>query len=181
MHIEISNYSIQDQQYRGLDYTDGTFCDVRYFNCEDECGLFVALDKLSIDPEGNTLEAAPRGGQNYAKSVSHGSATSDRLYPQGGGPPADNTRARSQAVQQQNVQRHDDRLPRYKKGDRVVAFDKTGNRIHGTVRWIGTTDRTQHFIVGIETVSSGNFCFIQASLKHCIHSHCLVLCYKTRM
>ena len=162
-HIKLVFLSLQDEQYRGLGTTDGTFRDVRYFTCE-----FVALDKLSMEPEGNTLEAAPHGGQSYANAVSRGTATSDQSYPQGSGSPADSTQARSQAVQRPNV--HDDRLPRFRKGDRVVAFDKKGNRIHGTVRWVGTTDRTQHFIVGIETVSS--------FLLRSSYTHCLFLCYK---
>lgn len=152
---------MQDEQYRGQGTTDGTFRDMRYFHCEDKCGLFVALDKLSMDREGNTLEAEPRGGQSYAKAVSHGTTVSSRSCRQNSGPPADNTRARSQRP-----------LPRFKTGDRVVAFDKTGNRIHGTVRWVGMIDKVQHFVVGIETVSSVVLAMFQAPPSLCLCTHC---------
>ena len=144
---------MQEEQYRGLGAgtTDGTFRNVRYFTCEDKCGLFVALDKLSIDPEGNTLEKAPRGGQSYANAV-QGPATSGRSYLHDSGPPADNLRPRSQAIQRPNV--HDDRRPQFKKGDRVVAFDRKANCIHGTVCWAGNSEKVRS-IVAIETVSSG--------------------------
>lgn len=142
---------MQDEQYRGHGTTDGTFRHARYFLCEEKCGLFVALDKLSMNPEGNTLEKAPRGGQSNSYAVSRGSTTSGRSYPQDNGPPADNLRPRSQAIQQPNVR--DDQRPRFKKGDRVVAFDRKGNCIHGTVCWAGSSEKIRN-IVAIETVSS---------------------------
>lgn len=150
--------SMQDKQYRGHGTTDGTFRNERYFACEDKCGLFVALDKLSMDREGSTLEKAPRSGQSYASAVSHGPAASSQSYLQDSGPPADNTRARSQAIMRQPAV-HDKQIGRFKKGDRVVAFDKKGNRIHGTVRWSGMNEtlRNRNFLVGIETVSSANY------------------------
>lgn len=141
---------MQDERYRGHGTTDGTFHKKRYFVCDDKCGLFVALDKLAMDPEGNTLEKpVPCDGQSYAKAASHGTAASSRSYPQESGGPADNTWVMQRAIV------HDDRLPRFKKGDRVVAFDKKGNCIYGTVRWAGENEtvRNHYFIVGIETVS----------------------------
>jgi len=143
---------IRDEQCRGYGTTDGTFRNERYFHCEDKCGLFVALDKLSMDSEGNTLEKPPRGGQSYAKVASHGTAASSRSYPQESGGPADNTRARSQAINKRPIV-HDDQHSRFKKGDRVVAFDKKGHRIHGKVGWVGKNEtiRKCNFIVGIET------------------------------
>lgn len=142
---------MQDEQYRGCGTTDGTFHNQRYFVCDDKCGLFVALDKLAMGREGKTLEKPPRGGQSYAKAASHGTAASSRSYPQESGGPADNTQVKQRPIV------HDDRLPRFKKGDRVVAFDKMGHRIHGTVRWAGENEklRNHYFIVGIETVSHG--------------------------
>lgn len=145
---------MQEEQYRGRGTTDGTFRNERYFRCEDKCGLFVALDKLSMDREGNTLEKPPRGGQSYAKAASHGTAANSRSYPQESGGPADNAQARGQAITKRPTV-HDDPLPRFNKGDRVVAFDRKGNRIYGTVRWVGKneTARKCTFLVGIETVS----------------------------
>jgi len=150
---------MQDEQHRGHGSTDGTYRNERYFVCEDKCGLFVALDKLSMDCEGSTLEKAPQGGQSYASAVSHGWSCL-----QDSGPPADNTRARSQAIMRLPIV-HDDQIGRFKKGDRVVVFDKKGNRIHGTVRWAGKNERMRNyykFLVGIETVSSA--CYYNCSL-----------------
>ena len=145
---------MQDKQDRGCGTTDGTYRNERYFVCDDKCGLFVALDKLAMDPEGNILEKPPRGGQSYAKATSHGTVASSRSYPQNGGPLADNAQARGQAITKRPTV-HGDPLPRFKNGDRVVAFDRKGNRIHGTVRWAGKneTARKCTFLVGIETVS----------------------------
>ena len=166
--------SLQDEQYRGLGTTDGTFRDVRYFICEEKCGLFVALDKLSMDSDGNILEAAPHGGHSYSNAVSHGTARSDRSYPQDSGHPTDNLRPRSQAVQRPNVR--DDQRPRFKKGDRVVAFNKKGHRIHGTVRWVGKNEKARicTFVVGIETVSSSHllYCSLILGSTPALHGLC---------
>ena len=73
MFLCLSNYtpvflSMQDEQYCGHGTTDGTFRDERYFACKEKCGLFVALDKLSKNPDGSmyTREKVARGGQSYA-------------------------------------------------------------------------------------------------------------------
>lgn len=121
---------------------------------DDQCRGYGTTD-------GNIFEKPPLGGHGCAKAASHGTAASSRSYPQESGGPVDNARARSQATQRPNL--HDDRLPRFKTGDRVAAFDKTGNRIHGTVRWVGMIDKVQHFVVGIETVSSVVFSHVSGS------------------
>lgn len=158
---------MQDEQCRGCGTTDGMFRDERYFACDDKCGLFVALNKLSMDREGNTLEMPPRGDQSCTKAVSHGTATSGQSYLLVSGPPAVNTWARSEAITKRPTV-HDDPPPRFKKGDRVVAFDRKGNCIHGTVRWVGKNKAAQnaqnsHWIFGIETVSSSHIIVIVAS------------------
>ena len=159
--MDISNtlilyFTTQDPQYRGKGTTDGTFRDQRYFHCEMNCGLFVALDKLSPDSQGSSLTKEPRGGNSYAKVASHGP-------PEGGqSTHAANTKSRSQAIS-----RHEskgscvDRLPppRFKLGDRVVAFNKKGIPVHGTVRWVGMSVASRKFTVtvaGIETVSTSH-------------------------
>ena len=113
----------------------------------------MALDKLSPDPQGSSLTKEPQGGKTYAKVASHGP-------PQGGqSTPAANTRSRSQVIsrhesKKSSVDRHGP--PRFKPGDRVVAFNKKAIRVHGTVRWVGRNVASRKFtvtIVGIETVS----------------------------
>ena len=156
-HTLIPYFTTQDPQYRGKGTTDGTFRDQRYFHCEDNCGLFVALDKLSPDSQGSSLTKEPPSGKSYAKVASHGP-------PQGGqSTPAANTRARRQVIsrhesKESSVDRHGP--PRFKPGDRVVAFNKKGIRVHGTVRWVGRNTATQKHtvtIAGIETVSSDHY------------------------
>ena len=92
---------MQDKQYHGHGTTDGTFRSERYFASEDKCGLFVALDKLSVVPKGNTPEGPPHGGQSYARAASHRTPASDRSYPQESGGPSGNTRERIQATTKQ--------------------------------------------------------------------------------
>ena len=76
-------------------------------------------------------------------------------------PPTDNTRSRSHVVSQpggkQSYVDPPSHPPRFKKGDRVVAFSKKDVRVHGTVRWVGRNVASRKFtitVVGIETVST---------------------------
>ena len=117
----------------------------------------MALDKLSPDSQGSSLTEEPRSGKSYAKVASHGPP------PSGQSTPAGNTRSRSQAISRHESKESSvDRLPppRFKLGDRVVAFTKKGIRVHGTVRWVGRNTASQKFTVtvaGIETVSSTHY------------------------
>ena len=150
-------FTTQDPQYRGKGTTDGTFRDQRYFHCEDNCGLFVALDKLSPDSQGSSLTKEPRGGKSYAKVASYEPPQSSQLHWPDSGSPASSTRSRSQAVSKESSV---DQITssRFKKGNRVVAFNKNGTAVHGTVRWVGkNATASRKFtvtVVGIETVSN---------------------------
>ena len=117
----------------------------------------MALDKLSPDSQGSSLTKKPRSGKSYAKVASHGPP------PSGQSTLAGDTKSRSQAIS-----RHESKVssvdqlppPRFKLGDRVVAFSKNGIRVHGTVRWVGRNTASQKFLVtvaGIETVSSSHY------------------------
>ena len=70
----------------------------------------------------------------------------------------DNTWSMSQVIQQPIVL--GDQPPQFKNGDRVVAFDKMGNHIHGTVRWTGKNKGAQN-LVGIQTVSFSHLLYWQ--------------------
>ena len=124
---------VQDKAYFGYGTTDGVFQDDRYFHCDPDCGLFVSLKKLSRYPPVDTLSQPP-------PSVPHHSQQPHSI-----------TRDREKPV--------DSLKYRYKIGDRVVVFNKKGNGVHGTVKWVGihsfTVDKKEHAIkaVGVETVS----------------------------
>ena len=160
-------FNTQDEQCCHRGTTDGTFRGVRYFHCKDNCGLFVALDKLSADAEGSTLTNEPRSGGSYAKVASRAPLQSGQSHHLDSSPPAVNTRSRSQAVSRPgNKESSVDpqlRSPRFQKGDRVVAFNKKGIRVHGTVRWVGRSTVARKFtltVVGIETVSTQLCCVL---------------------
>ncbi len=46
----ILNAILQDSRYLGKGSSDGFFGGYRYFECQDDCGLFVSLDKLAAKP-----------------------------------------------------------------------------------------------------------------------------------
>ena len=153
-------FNTQDEQCRGNGTTDGTFQGMRYFICEDNCGLFVGLDKLSPDRHGSSLVNEPRGAKSYAKVASHGPQQRVQSHQLDNTPPADNTRSRSHVVSRTGGKETcvdpPSHPPRFQKGDRVVAFGKKGIRVHGTVRWVGRNVASRKFtitVMGIETVS----------------------------
>ena len=160
-------FNTQDEQCRGHGTIDGTFHGVSYFQCEGNCGLFVGLDKLSPDHQGSSLITEPRGGKSYAKVASHGPPHSVQSHQPDNMSPADSTRSRSHVVSRPGSKESCVDPPphphRFEKGDRVVAFTKKGNRVHGTVRWVGRSVASRKFtitVVGIETVSTQLCCIM---------------------
>ena len=120
----------------------------------------MALDKLLADVEGSTFTNEPRSGESYSKVASYRPPQSVQSHQPDNMPPAANTRARSHVVSRPESKESsvDQQLPppRFKPGDRVVAFNKKGIRVHGTVRWVGRNIASRKFtvtVVGIETVS----------------------------
>lgn len=81
---------MQERIYREakVGTTDGTFRGQRYFNCEDGCGLFVPVSRLTLSTGKQAGAAAEEiGGQaklTYAKVTSQDDS----------GPPSQNTRAK---------------------------------------------------------------------------------------
>ena len=160
-------FNTQDEQCRGNGTTDGTFQGTRYFLCEDNCGLFVGLDKLSPDRHGSSLINEPRSAKSYAKVASHGPQQRAQSHQLDNTTPADNTRSRSHVVSRPGSKETcvdpPSHPPRFQKGERVVAFTKKGGRVHGTVRWVGRGVSSRKFaitIVGIETVSTQLCCVL---------------------
>ena len=160
----------QDEQCRSNGTTEGTFQGIRYFVCEKNCGLFVGLDKLSLDPHGSNLIKEPPSAKSYmyAKvAASHGPQQRVQSHQLDNMPPADNTRSRSHVVSRPGGKKTyvdpPSHPPRFQKGERVVAFTKKGSRVHGTVRWVGRNIGSRKFtitIVGIETVSTQLCCVL---------------------
>ena len=172
-HVHCQNlyFKTQDEQCRGNGTTDGMFHGLRYFQCEDNCGLFVGLDKLSPDCQGSSLMTEPRGAKSYAKVASHGPPQSVQSHQPDNTSPADNTRSRSHLVSRPGGKEScidpPSRPHCFEKGDRVVAFTKKGVHVRGTVRWVGRSVASQKFtitVVGIETVSTQLCCVMIVKL-----------------
>ena len=53
---------MQEESFRGYGTTDGTFQGKRYFTCQDNCGFFVALDRLSPETEDKSTKALEEEG-----------------------------------------------------------------------------------------------------------------------
>ena len=136
---------IKEEQYRHQGSSNGYFGGEQYFECEENCALFVSLDRLSPmepvqqDPLPELPPSTDPQGLHKMK-----------------------TRLQYKALQSdldQHGQRDHSPKPRphYKINDRVVVHNKQGVGIHGTVRWIEEVNYTYEgeklIAVGIETVS----------------------------
>ena len=128
----------------------------------------MALDKLSADVEGSTFTTEPRSGESYSKAANRRPPQSVQSHQPDNTSPAENTRSRSHVVSRPGGKEScvdpPSHPPHFKPGDRVVAFTKKGNRVHGTVRWVGRNVASRKFtitVMGIETVSTQLCCVIQ--------------------
>ena len=137
---------ILDPHHYGQGTTDGTYQDERYFTCRDGNGLFVSLDKLSVDPTGGS----PPGGQRH---IPNDGWKNGRRKPKA--PPVAVSRTGLPSrFKASPVAVFSTGLPsrfkapleavpstgppsRFKVGDRVVIFNKKGAGVHGTVKWTG--------------------------------------------
>ena len=111
----------------------------------------MGLNKLSPNRQGSSAK-------RYAKVTSHEAQQRAQSHQPDNRPPATNTRSRSHVVIESDESSVDQQLrpPRFKHGDCVVAFNKKGIRVHGTVRWVGRNVASRKLtvtVVGIETVS----------------------------
>ena len=105
------------------------FKDDQYFECEKDCAVFVALDKLS---------------EHRVPVVSKPPVSATPGSSGGGGSKNVKNLQKQKPVEQQQVY--------YKTGDKVMAFDDNGRTVHGTVKWTGGSTGLGK-LVGIETVS----------------------------
>ena len=134
---------IQDYRYLERGSTDGVFGGYRYFQCDENCGLFVSLEKLAPEPP-----PSPGADYSVAKKPKNppvdSSANTGKVSSHSFDPPVD--------------QPHQ----HFKVNDRVVVYNKKNIAVHGTVRWTGRRVQTRTLEsnhIGIETVSS----------SYCIH------------
>ncbi|XP_064393270.1 uncharacterized protein LOC135340804 isoform X2 [Halichondria panicea] len=122
---------ITDSRYLGKGSSDGFFGRYRYFDCDQDYGLFASLDKLAAKPphqvpHGSTRQQLKSSSPSGVNSSTHGSPT--------------------------------DKLPTrmFKINDRVVVYNKKKEPMGGTVRWIGRNLQTRTLDtnhIGIETDS----------------------------
>ena len=118
--------------YRGRGFTNGEFRGVPYFQCEENCGMFVSLEKIS---------PLARVGTQTGSHI-----PIDKLQI---------SRRVSQEIQPPLTAKD---LP-FKRGNRVVVHNKKGVVCRGTVKWIGNTTGKLNFpIAGIEMVSNTHVC-----------------------
>ncbi|XP_064393273.1 ubiquitin carboxyl-terminal hydrolase CYLD-like isoform X2 [Halichondria panicea] len=129
--VEITTTCLQDSRYLGKGSSDGFFGGCKYFDCDQDCGLFVSLDKLAAKPphqvpHGSTRQQLKSSSPSGVNSSTHGSPIDK--------PPTH----------------------MFKINDRVVVYNRKKEPMGGTVRWIGRdlqtrTLDTNH--IGIETDS----------------------------
>ena len=109
------------------------FKDEQYFECDKDCAVFVALDRLFESPKDAITK--PPTGATAGNDVTGGSGNKNSKNLQ-----------KQKSVEQQQKQ------PLFKIGDRVIAFDDGGRVVYGTVKWIGGSIHGK--LIGIETVST---------------------------
>ena len=132
------------QRKAAIGTTDGTFQDVRYFQCEDGCGLFVPLHLISPaddafvqnkpveceeERERNKQTLGTETPASYSAAVTKGEQCESSVDPP------------NPSV--------------FQVGQRVMFHDKNGDKFYGVVKWTGRKDRDKKFgypIVGIKTV-----------------------------
>ncbi len=127
---------LQDSRYLGKGNSDGVFGGYNYFECDQDCGLFVSLDKLAAKPPHQVPHSAIPPQQPK-------SSTLPRAALPGANPPTQGSSA--------------DKPPRFKINDCVVVYNKKNVPMHGTVRWVGRDIHSRTLdtnYIGIETVSA---------------------------
>jgi len=120
--------------------SDGSFEGKQYFHCEDRCGVFVAVNQISLCDQ---LQ------NHHQLSDEH-----SELYHSVGAPPP------REICDQTCLSR-----PPLENGERVVWISDSGPEL-GTVRWIGILpdSRITEYTIGVEFVSTNGFFYIAQSL-----------------
>ena len=137
---------LQEERYRGRGCTNGHFRENQYFLCKENCGMFESLDKLAPNAEHPliaTSEIAAKPSQPAPANKPDTQSTSLG--------PHLNTRFQTQ----KDPVSISLPPPRFKKGERVVTYNKDQIPIYGIVRWTGLVNHGEAKVntIGIETVS----------------------------
>ena len=127
------------------------FKDEQFFECDKDCAVFVALDRLL-----ESRKAAITKSPTSATAVNGGTG--------GSGNKNSESLQKQKSVEQQQKQ-----IP-FKVGDRVMAFDNVGGTVYGTVKWVGGSTVK---LLGIETVSV----LYVHSYVHCQYKVCVLCSY----
>ena len=129
------------------------FEDEQFFVCEKNCAVFVALDSLSESHNTGVIKPPT------SPSVDNGNTSSS---------------VNRNSKNQKSTEQQQQQVP-FRIGDRVMAFDDYGGKVHGTVKWTGGSDRIGK-LVGIETVSVFVTEFVKRGLIHASNFSNLRLC-----
>jgi CAP-Gly domain len=127
------------QPYTGIQCTNGSYRNKRYFDCNDNCGIFVAVNNITLC---DTQMAEP-----IVSVSSRGNAANDRLEV---ARRAHRSPSPDNATLSTSLPR-----PLLEIGDRVVWISDYGPEL-GTVRWIGILpdSRVKEYTIGVEFVSA---------------------------
>ena len=150
---------IQDPDHHGKGTSDGVFQNHPYFTCQNDCALFVSLEKLwSFEPKSVGMQGELQSQQlaSRQQSVNKQPTYADVTSPSHGHkkPPPPTYPVSSEV---------DPPRMRFRIDDHVVIFDRNNTPLHGTVRWIGRKNQMGRDMgelhVGVEMVTrKANYC-----------------------
>ena len=126
--------NFQDIEHRGKGSSDGYFQGYQYFDCEQNCGMFVSLETIRHGvpqsqtqhiPVNKASDTHSKGASSHqssgtSKSISYNASDVDP-------PRTSTTKAK----------------PRFRLNDRVVVFNKDDIALFGTVKWTGKKSRLE--------------------------------------
>lgn len=126
------------QPYTGIQCTNGSIRNKRYFDCNENCGVFVALNNISLF-DSHTVE--PHGISNSLHAVTATEYLDVSTHRSRGSPSSDYLLKSLPH-------------PLLEIGDRVVWISDYGPEL-GTVRWIGVLpdSKIKEYTIGVEFVS----------------------------
>ena len=125
---------MQEEQYRHHGSSNGFFGGEQFFKCDENCALFVPLDRLTPIEPMQQNEPDPQKHPMTTRSQTKAQQSNLDQY------------NRSCSPKQHHFQ--------FQLNDRVVVHDKHGTGVYGAVKWIENVQYAGEYLtaVGIETV-----------------------------